>query len=119
MEIIFLLIHISKRKKHIDKNAIKGSQGEYDTIKMIQKIIPNARIIKNAYIPCENGYTEIDIIVIAIQAIYVIENKNYSGWIFGNENDQYWTETFPNKKCRFYNPIKQNTTHIFYLKNKN
>ena len=115
--IIFLIIYISRDKKYTDKNTIKGKQGEYETLKTIHNIIPDAKIITNAYIPCKNGYTEIDIIVIAVQAIYVIENKNYSGWIYGKEDDQYWTETFPNKKYRFYNPIKQNNTHIFYLKN--
>ena len=49
--------------------------------------------------------------------IYVFESKNYSGWIFGNENGQYWTQ-FLNKstKNRFYNPILQNKTHISALK---
>jgi hypothetical protein len=49
--------------------------------------------------------------------IYVFESKNYSGWIFGSENNQYWTQTFPNKhKEKFYNPIAQNKIHINALK---
>lgn len=31
------------------------------------------------------------------KGIFVIENKNYSGWIFGNESDRYWTVS-----CRRY-----------------
>ena len=47
--------------------------------------------------------------------------KNYSGWIFGNENSLNWTQILPmrtgqSKKTQFYNPVKQNNTHIRYLK---
>lgn len=106
---------VSNRQAEYQKR--KGTRGEYQTALEINKLLPDAKILMNTYIPNKNGYTEIDIIVIAIQAIYVIENKNYSGWIFGSEQDQYWTVTFPHVKHQFYNPVKQNNTHIFYLKN--
>lgn len=95
----------------------KGGIGEYRTSEILSQFIPNGRMILNAYIPSYRGYSEIDIIFITIYGIYVIENKNYSGWIFGNETDQNWTETYPNgQKFRFYNPVKQNETHVKYLK---
>lgn len=48
--------------------------------------------------------------------IYVLESKNYSGWIFENEKDASWTQTLPNKdKNHFYNPVKQNKTYIMWL----
>ena len=47
------------------------------------------------------------------KGIFVIESKNYSGWIFGDYNQLNWTQSFPNgEKHKFYNPIKQNRTHI-------
>lgn len=47
----------------------------------------------------------------------MIESKNYSGWIFGDEKSPYWTVMLPNKeKNRFYNPIKQNISHMKWLK---
>ena len=51
------------------------------------------------------------------KGLFVIESKNYSGWIFGNENNKQWTQTLPvgrrrSHKERFYNPIMQNATHI-------
>ena len=40
--------------------------------------------------------------------IFVIESKNYSGWLFGDYNQLNWTQSFPNgEKHKFYNPIKQ------------
>lgn len=93
-----------------------GGIGEYRTSEVLSSFIPNGRMIINAYIPRYNEYSEIDIIFITVFGIYVIENKNYSGWIFGNENDKNWTETYQNgKKFRFYNPVKQNRTHVKFL----
>lgn len=74
----------------------------------------------NTYLPKgENGETtEIDVIMICYQGIFVFESKNYSGWIFGNEKYKTWTQTLPQgkgrkaKKEKFLNPIMQNKLHI-------
>lgn len=51
------------------------------------------------------------------KGLFIFESKNYSGWIFGNENNKKWTQTLPARygeshKEQFYNPIMQNATHI-------
>lgn len=62
--------------------------------------------------------TEIDLLMIYEKEIFVFESKNYSGWIFGSENQLKWTQCFKNgTKEQFYNPIKQNRTHIRALAN--
>ncbi|MCH5278887.1 MAG: NERD domain-containing protein [Christensenellaceae bacterium] len=75
------------------------------------------KILRNIYVPKDNGETsEIDVVFITQKGIFVIESKNYSGWIFGNEKSSYWTAMLPNKeKNQFYNPIKQNRTHMKWL----
>jgi hypothetical protein len=95
----------------------KGFYGEYLSYNILDKIEGSKRILTNIYIPKENeGTTEIDVIMIHEKGIFVIESKNYSGWIFGNENSKYWMQTFKNgQKERFYNPIWQNQTHIKHL----
>lgn len=50
--------------------------------------------------------------MISTKGIYVVENKNYSGWIFGDEQSKNWCETLKGKKFFFYNPVKQNKSHI-------
>ncbi|WP_180953856.1 nuclease-related domain-containing protein [Bacillus sp. M6-12] len=97
----------------------KGLYGEYLTVKELDKIPGNHKTIVNAYIPNgKGGTTEIDVLFIHETGIYVIESKNYSGWIFGHESDKNWTQTFPNgHKEYFYNPIKQNEGHMKALKN--
>lgn len=44
--------------------------------------------------------------------------KNYKGWIYGDETQKYWTQTFNRRtKNRFYSPIDQNIGHIKALNN--
>ncbi len=93
----------------------KGLFGEYLIVNELEKFPGMHKTLVNLYIPKENSneLTEIDILFIHENGIYVIESKNYSGWIFGREKDYKWTQVFPNKKkFKFYNPIKQNHTHI-------
>ena len=69
----------------------------------------------NIYIPHklqENKTTEIDVLLLHEKGIFVVESKNYSGLIYGNETDLHWTQFFSKKtKNGFYNPIRQNHTH--------
>ena len=75
-------------------------------------------VLRNVYVPAGNGRTtEIDLLYITVKGMFVLESKNYSGWVFGNEDDQYWTVTLKSKqKNRIYNPIKQNAGHIKHLR---
>ena len=97
-----------------------GKRGEKLTereLKLVKLFGRKGRTLRNVYIPKDNGETsEIDVVYITQKGIFVFESKNYSGWIFGDEKGQYWTVMLPNRqKNRFYNPIKQNKTHIKWL----
>ena len=100
----------------IGKRGEKLTEKELKWLKLFSK---NGLTLKNIYLPKDNGETsEIDLIYITVKGIFVIESKNYSGWIFGDESSYNWTAMLPNKqKNRFYNPILQNKTHIKWLKN--
>lgn len=84
---------------------------------------------QNIMIPFNGGTQQIDNVLLTSKAIYVIEAKNYSGFIFGSLNNEKWTmtsktvKTYRNRggykykksfinKNTFYNPIKQNQTHV-------
>ncbi|WP_261869802.1 nuclease-related domain-containing protein [Psychrobacter sp. JCM 18901] len=59
------------------------------------------------------GSTQIDHIIVSVYGIFVIETKNYKGWIYGSENQRQWTQSFPNgSKFKFQNPLLQNYLHI-------
>lgn len=97
-----------------------GHFGEYLTYKQLRILEKSgAKFLFNCYLPKENGQTtEADVLLIAKSGIYVFESKNYSGWIFGQENAKFWTQTLPAGKGKkahkeqFLNPIFQNKLHI-------
>ncbi len=94
-----------------------GRIGEDRIAKELAKFGVGRKIVRNLIISGNGDSTEIDIVFITECGIYVIESKNYSGWIFGNLSDKYWTQTFPNAtKNQFYNPILQNVGHINTLR---
>ena len=119
---IFLDLTLQPILDAIFDDEFKGRHGEKLTEKELKKVSffgRKGRTLRNVYIPKENGETsEIDVMFICQKGIFVFESKNYSGWIFGNERDQYWTTSLSNRqKNRFYNPIKQNRTHLKWLGN--
>jgi hypothetical protein len=102
------------------KEKLRGKYGERKTrseLRFLKLFGRDGKILKNIYVPkSEGGTTEIDNLFITRKGIFVLETKNYSGWIFGNEKDYQWTQSFSNgKKQRFYNPILQNRSHIKHL----
>ena len=93
----------------------KGKWGEYLTTRQLDQVSGYGTYVFNTYLPRARGEgtTEIDVTFIHESGIYVLESKNYSGWIFGREQDRQWTQQFQNRfKQRFYNPIKQNEGHL-------
>ena len=101
----------------------KGKFGEYLTYSRLKNYELNGgKFLFNVYIPKgSNETTEIDLLLISSNGIFVFESKNYSGWIFGDEKARNWTQTLPMGRGRstkeyFYNPIMQNRTHIKYLR---
>ena len=96
----------------------KGEYGEDRIYDILQKVDGYKATLPNCYLPKGNGETaEVDLIFLHESGIYVFESKNYSGWIFGSENQKYWTQSFSDrrggtKKYKFYNPLWQNDTHI-------
>ena len=96
----------------------KGNSGEYYIYQSLEQLKISKLILTNLYIPKKDGSTtEVDLLMITKYGFFVIESKNYQGWIFGDEKHRQWTQTFPNKKkFRFFNPIWQNKGHISALK---
>lgn len=98
-----------------------GREGEfytYNEIEKFEKLDKNNKILLNLYIPKNDStFSEIDIILLNKTGIYVFESKNIAGWIFGSQNDDYWTIVYKNnRRIKMYNPIIQNRYHIKYLK---
>lgn len=73
----------------------KGTNGEYKLYQNLKFFgTKGCKFLFNLYIPRNNGKTsEIDLIMFHKKGLFIFESKNYSGWIFGNEN---------NAKCYTY-----------------
>ena len=56
--------------------------------------------------------TQIDHILVSRFGVFVIETKDYTGWIFGNATHDTWTQATYRDKFKFQNPIHQNYLHV-------
>lgn len=64
-----------------------------------------------------DGTTQIDHILISPYGIFVIETKDFKGWIFGDAHQKKWTQSLfgsrrSSIKYQFQNPIRQNYKHV-------
>jgi len=60
----------------------------------------------------ETAFTQIDHIVVSLYGVFVIEVKNFKGWIYGSEQSTQWTQNIYGRKYPFMNPIRQNYPHV-------
>lgn len=93
---------------------VKGKLGEVSIKSKLKKLpVDTYKIFNDIMIKNSKGNTnQIDHIVVSKYGVFVIETKNYQGWITGNEKSEKWTQTIYKKKSHFYNPIRQNYGHI-------
>ncbi|MCD8040065.1 MAG: NERD domain-containing protein [Clostridia bacterium] len=108
--------------RHAAKTSVKGKGkwGEKEVIWAIEHTKQGEYYLINGIILTDkNGMShEIDHIVINKYGIFVIETKNYSGKIYGDEESKEWVQVLAGgrKKNKLLNPVKQNKSHIYCLK---
>ncbi|WP_218664906.1 nuclease-related domain-containing protein [Acinetobacter sp. Colony158] len=102
---------------YLSSPSFKGKMGESMVIDHAKRHLGEEYImLNNCTIPDEqNGTTQIDHILISPYGVFIIETKNYTGWIFGSINQKQWTQKIYKKSYRFQNPIHQNFKHLKVL----
>ena len=119
MVLIVALVPIVKRwlSSWFNDPKRKGDRAEKAVADRLKRRLPaEYKVLNNVYLPQSDGTTaQIDHIVVSRYGVFVIETKNYSGWIFGNADDAEWTQTFYRKRSTFQNPLRQNDAHVFAL----
>jgi len=92
----------------------KGIYGEYLTYRILERSPGYKKLLANVYLPkADGGTTEVDVIMLSEAGVFVFESKNYSGWLYGDEKSQLWTQVLHQRaKFKFFNPIWQNLGHI-------
>lgn len=73
---------------------------------------PDYHLLNHVTIRMEDGTTEVDHILVSRFGVFVIETKDYSGWIFGRAGDTTWTQVRYKWRSTFQNPIFQNRRHV-------
>ena len=94
---------------------LKGHYGEFRVQRAIgEEKEGELRIVNDVTISVDGKLSQIDHIVISNRGILCIETKNYSGRIYGSEEQHQWTQVlaYGKTKNKFYNPRKQNWTHV-------
>lgn len=119
MSLFFLLVFIALFFLIKNKHAkIKGAVGELKVNATLISLGSEYVWMHNVLIRNAKGATsQIDHLVLSEYGIFVIETKHYKGWIFGNEKAENWTQIIFREKHQFRNPVKQNWSHIYALKN--
>ena len=95
----------------------KGKAGEKAVARRLKRLPEEAyKVINDLMLPTSYGTTQIDHVVVSRYGIFVIETKNYKGYVYGGENAEYWTQNIWGNKYSMPNPIRQNNTHIKALR---
>lgn len=114
--ILLLVVFIAILARIARSPTVKGLLGEASVkagaLRKLEK--EGCRIFNDLILPRPDGKgtTQIDHVIASRGGIFVVETKNYSGWIFGDAKSRQWTQTLRGKKSRFQNPLHQNALHI-------
>lgn len=116
------LIKVHKNR-HGHRCYIEGlSYSEYKIVQLLAKNLDHNEyfIFNNIILPSKFAETtQIDHIIVSKYGVFVIESKEYNGWIFVNANRKQWTQTLPGgNKFPIYNPLLQNNGHVLALKDQ-
>lgn len=113
-----------EKDRKLIEQVTPNTRGEWSermvVLRLLKAGINPKAIFHDLYIRKPSGeYTQIDLAVATRAGIIVFEVKHYSGWIFGDEHQQYWTQVlaYGREKNRFYNPVMQNAGHLQAIRN--
>lgn len=62
-----------------------------------------------------DGTSQIGHVIISRFGVFVVETRNYAGWIFGDEKQPEWTCVLGQNRRKFQNPLRQNHRHVKVL----
>lgn len=116
--IMMVLICIGTLLFAIFKAKIKGTVGEWAVAAQAKRYLhdPAYMLMHDLTLPDgQGGTTQIDHVLLSPFGIFVIETKNYQGWIFAGAYQKHWTQQRYKKRYQFQNPLHQNYKHLKVL----
>ena len=102
------------------KKLHAGIVGEDETTDMLLSLPHTYKVLSNISIEHNGKKSEIDSLVISPRGICIIETKNYSGTLYGHEEDNEWIQKKTSRGGNIYeksirNPIKQAKRQAYIL----
>ena len=102
-------------------SKVKGFLGERAVKNILKKFHKSGGAsLNDLLIPSTSTETDqVDHVLVTRHGIFVVETKNYSGFIEGSEKDPRWRQTIPGRNpisYEKYNPLMQNQPHIDSLR---
>lgn len=113
------LYQATRQRRHESprfRSQRKGEIGEYKVEVQLEQLPPEFKPASNILIKTEQGFEQIDHLIVSPYGLYLIEVKNLSGLIVGEEKDPHWYQAITWRVKPFYNPLLENQTHIETLK---
>lgn len=106
MIILCILMEVYSKK-------LIGMAGEFWVKRELKKLSKEYLVINDVMVKTKDNNThQIDHIVISKYGIFVIETKQYNGYIKGNDYDKRWMIKSGKRKFYVNNPLYQNYGHV-------
>ena len=111
--ILLLFVLFALIRAYLRSPTDKGARGEHRVNSILDRQLPSGeyKVFHDVTLHTSQGPTQIDHIVVSRYGVFVVETKNYTGWIFGDAKSKQWTQTIYRNKSRFQNPLRQNFKH--------
>lgn len=120
--ILFGLLLFRTGFSHVESEEKRaGRLGEKFATGVIREILNDDDVLlTNVEISIEEKNTELDNVIISSRGVFIIEVKNYSGELAGDEDDHDWIKNKITPSGNFYqkkvrNPINQVKRQIYIL----
>ena len=119
--IIVILIMVLWDREYESPRVTAGKEGEKEAARIIKQVLKEDDILlANICINHEGKSTELDNVIINSRGVFIIEVKNYSGTLIGQEEDYEWTKYKVSRGGNVYekqvrNPIKQVKRQVYIL----
>ncbi len=118
---LLLLIIIGRSIRLEPPEVVAGKQGEAVAANAIAGILrDDDRMFTNVEVSYGDMRTELDVVVVNKNGVFVIEVKNYSGCLSGSESDYEWEKHHTSRGGNTYvktvkNPIRQVKRQVHIL----
>jgi hypothetical protein len=113
-ESVVWLVSLALLVLFLGRRLFRGRFGELKVRATTGLRLPSSSYtsLHNLTLPTPDGTTQVDHVIVSRFGVFVIETKNMTGWIFGDERSREWTQSIYGNNYRFQNPLHQDFKHM-------